>query len=150
MPPKELAAWILMEEWSLLYNSDFYKRNKADIPTAKRIVVSTVAYIFSDGVVTGKELSVMTAWFNPNSGRAFDQGDADAFQTAPLYIEYARETVDEYWDQGPLIVDGHMVNAWWDSTETWCAGCKDVLKLYDPIKVDKYGNPIIYYFGYKP
>ncbi|MDW8186391.1 MAG: RHS repeat-associated core domain-containing protein, partial [Anaerolineae bacterium] len=54
--PKGLAAWLLMEEFGLLYNYDFAKHNNqinpGSIARAKRIIVGASAYWFGDGSIT--------------------------------------------------------------------------------------------------
>jgi len=141
--PKALAAWLLREEGGSLYN---YLTDAEKGPLGGRIMVGAFSYYFADSDgITDVDLSVYTASFNPYTDPtgAFNAKDWEVMNLEPTRLFFAE--VDRYWDQGPYMSDGHIVDRWWTSSESRpCIQCVDVLDVYIPVE------DVTMFFGYMP
>jgi len=102
-----------------------------------KLMIRFMNRLFSDGI-DKFDLARFTAFYNPNSGGAFDQGDWNELMTQPAYNPYGN-TVDAFWNLGPL--DKELT--WWVPGEPGFG--------YTPIHTVRHpnGSGDILYFAYK-
>jgi RHS repeat-associated protein len=152
--PKQLAAWLLWQEGGLLYNSSVVAPEVNDwsnVAAGRQAMVGLMAYLFGDGNITAADLSVFTAFFNPNAGGAFTNSDwAEWMSSPPPPPEWFAE-VDKYWDKGPYLHNGRRVDRWWTTIESNpCTECAVALSIdISPLYPNDFTRPRLI-FGYRP
>jgi RHS repeat-associated protein len=151
--PYSLSIFLLWREGGALYNpiTQHAKENVGG-KAAKggEIMVRLFKYIFSDGI-TKNDLSRFTGFFDPKAGSGFNMEDWEFLVSAKYayYHTVFKGYVDEHWNKGPYMKDGHVVDRFWDSKESYpCSGCNEVHKVYIPPLGEN--KSYWFYFGYLP
>jgi hypothetical protein len=145
--PQQLTAWLLWQEGGVLYNDSVVNSRLnawSNIVAGRQAMVGVMAYLFGDGNITAADLSTFTAFFNPNSGGAFTNGDWTELMTSPPPPPDWFAEVDKYWNQGSYMHNSRRVDHWWTTTEAaQCTQCVIAFSVSLP-------DGALFHFGYLP